>query len=171
MIVLALSPEGSPPSPVDALRLSGILPGMIASAQSVWARTRLHVWPERYTLVSLPVAVVSEAAALVGRARGFAALVLERDEVSATVEAEGWRASPLRARAVAEAGPYRAITLDVDIDLGVVGYLAPAAARLAEAGVSIVPQCAYRKDHLLVREGDLGSAVRVLEAFIEEALR
>jgi uncharacterized protein len=141
---------------------------MIPSARSVWARTGLHVWPERYALVSLPVSATSEAGALLGRARCFAVLVLERDEVSVTVEAETWRASPLRARAVGEAGPYRAITLDVDIDLGVVGYLAPAAARLAEAGVSIVPQCAYRKDHLLVREGDLDRAVRVLEGFIAE---
>jgi hypothetical protein len=116
--------------------------------------------------VSLPVAALPEAAALVGRATCFAALVLERDEVSLTVEEEAWRAASLRAQARAEAGPYRAITLDVDIDLGVVGYLAPAAARLAEAGVSIVPQCAYRKDHLLVREGELAEAVRVLEDFI-----
>lgn len=139
------------------------------SARTVWARTRIHVWPERYTLVSLPVAALPAAAALVGRAAGFAALVLERDEVSLTVEEDAWRGNDLSVQARAEAGPYRAITLDVDIDLGVVGYLAPAAARLAEAGVSIVPQCAYRKDHLLVREGDLDSAVRVLEAFIEEA--
>jgi hypothetical protein len=140
----------------------------MTSARAIWARTGLHVWPQRYLLVSLPVAAASEAAALLGRARSFAALVLERDEVSVTVEAETWRASPLSARALAEAGPYRAITLDVDIDLTVVGYLAPAAARLAEAGVSIVPQCAYRKDHLLVPESDLGRAVRVLEAFIAE---
>ena len=66
------------------------------------------------------------------------------------------------------ASPYRAITFDVNIDLGVVGYLAPAAARLAAAGVSIVPQCAYLKDHLLVREADLETARAVLEAFIAE---
>jgi len=44
----------------------------------------------------------------------------------------------------------------------VVGYLAPAAARLATAGIPIIPQCAFRTDHLLVRESDLDAAVRIL---------
>lgn len=143
---------GNPPSP----------------ARAVWARTKLHVWPERYVLASLPVSGLDEAAALLARASGWSALVLERDEVSLTVTEPAWRSSALRACRLAEAGPYRAITLDVDIDLGVIGYLAPAAARLAEAGVSIVPQCAYSKDHLLVREADLERARAVLEALIAE---
>ena len=136
-------------------------------ARAVWTRTRLLVWPQRYVLASLPSALLREAATFVGLTHDrFAALVMERDEVSLTVSEEQWRASPLRARALAEAGPMRAITFDVNIDLGVCGYLAPAAARLAEAGVSIVPQCAFLKDHLLVSDKDLPVALRVLEAFI-----
>jgi hypothetical protein len=138
-------------------------------ARAVWARTTLHLWPETYVLASLPVAALGEGAGLVGRARGFAALLLERDEISVTVAEDLWREAPVRLRALAEAGPYRAISLDVNIDLGVIGYLAPAAARLAEAGVSIVPQCAYSKDHLLVREADLETARTVLEALIVES--
>jgi hypothetical protein len=138
------------------------------SARAVWARTKLRVWPERYVLASLPIAELAEAAALAGQATGFCTLVLERDEVSLTVAEDAWQASALRGRCLAEAFPYRAITLDVNIDLAVVGYLAPAAARLAEAGVSIVPQCAYLKDHLLVREADLAAARDVLEALIAE---
>ena len=140
-------------------------------ARAVWARTRLHVWPERYFLASLPPSALADAALVIGSASGFVALVAERDEVSVTLTEEAWKASALRARASAEAGPYRAITFDVNIDLAVVGYLAPAAARLAGARVSIVPQCAFLKDHLLVREADLETAVRVLEAFIAECGR
>ena len=141
------------------------------AARAVWARTRLHVWPERYVLASLPTRALVEAARVVGRASGFVALVAERDEVSVTLTEEAFQAGDLRAQATAEAGPYRAITFDVNIDLAVVGYLAPAAARLAAAGVSIVPQCAFLKDHLLVREADLETAVRVLEAFSLECGR
>jgi hypothetical protein len=137
-------------------------------ARAVWARTTLHVWPEAYVLASLPLEARPEASGLVGRTHGFVALLVERDEVSLTVAEEVWRGDPLRSRARAEAGPYRAITFDIDIDLGVVGYLAPAAARLAEAAVSIVPQCAYAKDHLLVRAADLATAVAVLHGLIEE---
>jgi hypothetical protein len=136
------------------------------AAREVWARTRLHVWPERYVLASLPPGALVKAAEVVGRASGFVALVAERDEVSVTLTEEAWATSGLGAHASAEAGPYRAITFDVNIDLAVVGYLAPAAARLGAARVSIVPQCAFLKDHLLVREADLKTAVSVLEDLI-----
>jgi hypothetical protein len=131
----------------------------------LWASTRIELWAERYVLVSLPHEALPAAAAMVAaRAGGFAALVVERDEVSLTIEEGAWRAAaePLRARVVA--GPYRAVTLGLDVDLGVSGYLLPAAARLAEAGIPILPQCAYLKDHLLFRDEDARRAVAILEA-------
>ena len=141
-------------------------------ARELWARTRLRVWPEVYRLVSLPVSALAEAAALAAQAGGtFAALILERDEVSLTLTEALWQASALRGLARADDGPYRAITFDLDLDLSVTGYLAPAAARLAEAGVSIVPQCAFRKDHLLVRDAQLARAVAVLEALVADCAR
>jgi len=138
-------------------------------ARAVWARTRLTVWPEPCVLASLDPALLAEAAALVAQARdSFAALVLERDEVSVTLPRSLWEASPLRARAARADGLFRAITFDVDVDLGVCGYLAPAAARLAAAGVSIVPQCAFRKDHVLVADAHVETAVRVLEGLVAD---
>lgn len=136
-------------------------------ARALWARTRIHVWPERYVLASLPMEQAAAAAALAGsRTQAFAALVVERDEVSLTLSEDAWRESELRLLARAEAGPFRAITFDIDVELDVCGYLAPAAQRLALAGVSIVPQCAYLKDHLLVHESRLTQALSVLEELI-----
>jgi hypothetical protein len=138
-------------------------------ARDAWSRTVLRVWPEAYILASLPVSLAKEAAQLLadGVAGGaFGALVIERDEASVTIPEEAWLGSPLRSRARSEGGPYRAITFDVDLALDLVGFLAPAAVLLAEARVSIVPQCACLKDHLLVREGDLATATRVLEELI-----
>lgn len=136
------------------------------TARALWARTRLHVWPEPLQLVSLPLSALDQAAALLARTGPFAALVLERDEVSLTVATQAWLASPLVAQARAQTGALRAITFDIDLELGLCGYLAPAARRLAQAGVSIVPQCAFHKDHLLVAEGDLARAVATLRAFV-----
>ncbi len=142
---------------------------MNAAARRLWARTRLHVWPEPSVLVSLPVGELEPAARLVASlAAPFAVLVLERDEVSLTLPEAAWRGAALQARATHESGPLHAITLDLDLELSVVGYLAPAAERLAEAGVSIVPQCAFLKDHLLVKARDLDKAVATLEAWIAE---
>ena len=100
---------------------------------------------------------------------GFSCLVLERDEVSLTVAVELWAASPLRPSARQDAGPFRVITFDLDLDLAVTGYLAPAAEALAAAGVPIVPQCAFLKDHLLVPAEHLETAVRALAQVISRA--
>ena len=135
-------------------------------AREIWARTRVRVWPESYVLASLPLHRLADASALIAsRSVGFAALVVERDEVSLTLVDTLWTGSALAAEAHAK-GPFRAITLDIDIDLDVCGYLAPAATLLGEAGVSIVPQCAFLKDHLLVHAEKLETAVRVLEDWI-----
>jgi hypothetical protein len=143
---------------------------MDARARSLWAKTALHIWPQPCRLVSLPKAALGEAAALVaGTDQGFACLVLERDEVSLTVSAALWAENPLRARARGDEGPFRVITFDLDLDLQVTGYLAPAAEALAAAGVPIVPQCAFLKDHLLIPEGHLQAAVRALETLIARA--
>ena len=136
--------------------------------RALWARTRVHVWPERYLLASLPVARLAEATALASLAGdAFVALVRERDEVSLTVP-EALRPSlePLAARI---AGPYRVLTFDLSLELDVIGYLAPALERLAAAGVSIVPQCGFRTDHLLVFDRDLDAAVAALDRLMRES--
>jgi hypothetical protein len=139
-----------------------------ARTRALWARTRVHVWPERYVVASLPVARLEEATAVVADAAGaFVALVRERDEVSLTVP-EALRPS-LEPLAAHIAGPYRVLTFDLALELDVIGYLAPALERLAEAGVSIVPQCGFRTDHLLVFDRDLETAVRAIDALVAGA--
>jgi hypothetical protein len=136
----------------------------------LWASTRIDARPEPYLLISLPLEALPEAAALVAATSGggFAALVVEPDEVSLTIAEALWSAGADRPPARAVAGPYRAVTLALDIDLGVSGYFAPAAVRLGEAGIPIVPQCAYLKDHVLFRAEDTDRAVGVLEALARE---
>jgi hypothetical protein len=139
-------------------------------ARALWARTTLHVWPESYRLVSLARTALPEAAALVSRSGAeFSCLVLERDEVSLTVAEDPWAASPLRPTARQDDGPFKVITFDLDLDLAVTGFLAPAAEALAAAGVPIVPQCAFLKDHLLVPAHRLEAAVQALEEIIRRA--
>jgi hypothetical protein len=139
-------------------------------ARALWARTTLHLWPESYRLVSLPRAALAEAADLVAHAGDvFCCLVLERAEVSLTLAEGVWAASSLRPSARHEAGPFKVITFDLDLDLAVTGYLAPAAEALAAAGVPIVPQCAFLKDHLLVPAEQLKAAIRTLEEVIARA--
>jgi uncharacterized protein len=137
-------------------------------ARDAWARTTVHVWPGEYLFASVPPERMAEASALVAAAPAgtFVALLRERDEIALTVpDAVRPHLDALAARAE---GPFRVLTFDVVLPLDLVGYLAPAAARLAEAGVSIVPQCGFRTDHLLVRADDLEAARGVLDAFVRE---
>ena len=139
------------------------------NARAAWARAKVLVWPERYVLATFPLDRLPEVAALVASSHGgFAALVVERDEVSLTLSEGPWRAGRVDGRS---AGPYRVVTLDVDLDLDLCGFLAPLATRLAEAGVPILPQCAFRKDHILVRDEDLDRTVRVLQDWIRSCAR
>lgn len=145
-----------------------------ADVQRLWAQTQLHVWAEDYWLLSLPHANVSYAASLAAASvsgletPAFAALVIERDEVSLTVADAVWQTLRNRFPNAPNAGPYSVITFALNLDLSVCGYLAPAAVRLADAGISIVPQCAYLKDHLLVKKEDTERAVLILETWIRE---
>ena len=41
----------------------------------------------------------------------------------------------------------------------------------SESKASIVPQCAYLKDHLLVHASDAGRAVALLESLVDDARR
>jgi uncharacterized protein len=140
-------------------------------ARDAWARTSVHAWPGAYLLASVPLARRAEAAALAASAPAgsFVALVSEREEIALTLP-ESSRAG-LDALGARVDGPYRVLTFDVTLPLDLVGFLAPAAVRLAEAGVSIVPQCGFRTDHLLVRAGDLERAQRVLGALVRECAR
>jgi hypothetical protein len=136
----------------------------------LWARTALLLWPDELMLASFAPSdlprVVAVAAPLL---RGFCALVVERDEVSLTIARREWSGVELEMRPRSVAGPFRAITFDLPIELTVCGYLLPAAERLAAAGISIVPQCGYQKDHVLVDSGHADDAMAVLKRLIDDA--
>jgi len=137
--------------------------------KKLWSQTRLQLWPETYWLVSLPSEQLQNAAhAVSASAQQFAALVVERDEISLTLCEPVWQqfATQLHSRSIA--GPYRVITLALNLELSITGYLLPAAARFAEAGISIVPQCAFLKDHLLIKAEQAARAIQVLERLISE---
>ncbi len=139
---------------------------MNATVRALWAKTRIALWPGDYLLVSLPHTALKQAALLAAAgADQFAALVVEKEGVSLTLPREAWAEASQKLHALAAAGPYRVVTLDLEIDLNVSGYLLPAAERLAQAGIAIVAQCAFRKDHLLIRSEDAEITVSILRRF------
>jgi len=65
-------------------------------------------------------------------------------------------------------GQYRAVSFNVDVDLEVFGFIAPAVVRLANARISIVPEAAFLKEHLLVHEKDLDQTVSIVGKLIKD---
>ena len=57
---------------------------------------------------------------------------------------------------------FRLVTLDIALDWNVVGYLALVTQILADEGISVGAVSAFSRDHLLIKQEDLGKALLVL---------
>jgi hypothetical protein len=60
------------------------------------------------------------------------------------------------------------LSFDVDVDLEVFGFIAPAHVRLANARISIVPEAAFLKEHLLVHEKDLDQTISIVGKLVKD---
>lgn len=93
----------------------------------------------------------------------FANIVFEPDVITLILPQAAWRElSPAFPRARVQ-GPFRALSFDLDLPADLVGFLAAATRALADAGVPILAVCGFAKDHLLVREAELATALAALE--------
>jgi hypothetical protein len=102
--------------------------------------------------------------------RGDAPFMLLRDEreVTLLLDETDWRAMRHAARDARVEGDFRLVTLDLELDWNVVGYLARVTAILAQAGISVGALSAFSRDHLLIKQDDLGQALRVLGEHVAE---
>lgn len=63
---------------------------------------------------------------------------------------------------------FRLLSFDVALDFDVVGFMAQISKILAEAGISILPISSFSRDHILLRQEDLPTALKALRGFVEE---
>ncbi|HEX8098423.1 MAG TPA: ACT domain-containing protein, partial [Pyrinomonadaceae bacterium] len=122
-------------------------------------RTRVEVVPGTFFLVGLSHqawARLLESPEL--SPRGDAPFMLLRDEheVTLLLDEEDWRAMRHAAREARVEGDFRLVTLDIELGWNVVGYLARVTAILAQAGVSVGALSAFSRDHLLIKQNQLG---------------
>jgi len=134
-------------------------------------RTRVEVAPETYFLIGLQH---QEWMRLLENPelspRGSAPYMLLRDahEVTLLLDETDWRAMRHAAREARVEGGFRLVTFDLEMDWNIVGYLARVTQLLAEAGISVGALSAFSRDHLLIKQDDLGKALRVLGEHVEE---
>lgn len=102
--------------------------------------------------------------------RGSAPYMLLRDEheVTLLLDESDWQTMRHAARDARVEGGFRLLTLDIKLGWSVVGYLARVTAILAAASIPVGALSAFSRDHLLIKQDDLGKALRVLGEHVAE---
>jgi hypothetical protein len=102
------------------------------------------------------------------RPDAFFMLLKDEHEVTLLLEEPDWRAMRHAARDARIEGGFRLVTFDIVLDWGIVGFLAHITNLLAQAGISCGALSAFSRDHLLIKQNDLGTALRVLGPHVAE---
>lgn len=140
-------------------------------AAALLSRARVEVAPGTYVLVGMRHAEwarLLENPELSPRAESNFMLLRDPFEVTLLFEEEDWRAMRHAARDAKVEPGFRLVTLDVQLGWDVVGFLAHVTRILAEAGVPVGALAAFSRDHLLIRQDDLGKALRALGGHVAE---
>lgn len=142
-----------------------------SDAAELLRRARVEVAPATFVLVGLRPedwARLLENPELSPRAESIFMLLRDPFEVTLLLEEDDWRAMRHAARdARVEAG-FRLVTLDVVLPWNVVGFLAHVTEILANEGIAVGALSAFSRDHLLIKQDDLGKALRVLGEHVAE---
>ena len=144
---------------------------MTSDAAELLRRARVEVAPATFVLVGMrheDWKRLLENPELSPRAESNFMLLQDRFEVTLLVEEDDWRAMRHAARdAKFEAG-FRLVTFDIELPWNVVGFLARVTEILAREGVAVGALSAFSRDHLLIKQDDLGKALRILGEHVAE---
>ena len=142
-----------------------------SDAASLLRQARVTVAPSTFYLVGLlhaEWARLLENPELSPRPDSIFMLLKDEHEVTLLLDETDWRAMRHVARDARVEGGFRLVTLDIVLDWTVVGFLAHVTNILARAGISCGTLSAFSRDHLLIKQDDLGSALKILSAHVAE---
>ena len=132
---------------------------------------KVEVAPETFVLVGMrhdDWRRLLENPELSPRAESNFMLLRDPFEVTLLLEESDWRAMRHAARDARVESGFRLVTLGVELGWDVVGFLAHVTSILAAAGVAVGALSAHTRDHLLVKQEDLGRALRALGEHVAE---
>jgi hypothetical protein len=141
------------------------------TAEELLRRTKVEVLPAAFVVVGLRHADWSrllENPELSPRADAVFMLLRDSHEVTLVCEEEDWLAMRHAARDARVETGFRLVTLDIELQWNVVGFLARVTDILAAAGVSVGALSAFSRDHLLIKQDELATALRALGGHVEE---
>jgi uncharacterized protein len=142
-----------------------------ADVTELLRQTRVEVAPATYFLIGLrheDWQRLLENPELSPRGSSPFMLLRDEHEVTLLLDETDWRTMRHAAREARIEGGFRLLTLDVKLGWQVVGYLARVTEILAAANVPVGALSAFSRDHLLIKQDDLGKALRVLGEHVAE---
>jgi hypothetical protein len=138
---------------------------MSQTVEQALRQAKLYIDPREYALLKLPArAIMAAAGVLAEISEPFCMMIVDKDEVTLVIPSEAFPDFAMRLRDhSAAASSYRLITLDIELEPTLVGFMARISSALAAAGVSILPIAAYSRDHLLIPSQQVDIARQALE--------
>jgi hypothetical protein len=134
-------------------------------------KTRVEVLPETYYLVSLrheDWKKLLENPELSPRMTAPFMILSDKYEVTLMLDDTDYQTCRYAIRDAKVKGNFRLLTFDLVMDFTVVGFMAAVSKILADAEISIMALSAFSRDHLLIKQGDLAKALKVLGNYVEE---
>jgi hypothetical protein len=141
------------------------------TVEELLRRTKVEVLPTTFVLVGLRHEEwqrLLEQPELSPRPDVPFMLLRDTHETTLLVEEDDWLTMRHAARDARVERGFRLVTLDIELPWNVVGFLARVTEILAAAGVSVGALSAFSRDHLLIKQNDLATALRVLGAHVDE---
>ena len=141
------------------------------SVAEMLSRTKVEVAPATFVLVGMrheDWSRLLEQPELSPRATVPFMLLRDVNEVTLLLEEEDWLVMRHAVREARVEGGWRLVTLDIKLDWNVTGYLARVTELLAAANIPLGALTAFSRDHLLIKQDDLGTALRVLGEHVAE---
>lgn len=133
--------------------------------------TRIEVAPATYVLLGLSHqdwTRLLENPELSPRADAPFMIFRDQREVTFLLEEDDWLRIRHAARDARIERGFRMLTFDMELPWNVVGYLAQVTEILAAAQISVGALSSFSRDHLLIKQEDLGNALRVLGEHVGE---
>ena len=141
------------------------------TAAELLRQTRVVISPETYFLVGLSFADwtrILEQPELSSTRQVPYMVLRDAHQVTLLIDEIDWRQMRHAARDARVENSFRLVTLDLELSWNTVGYLAHITAILAQAGVTIGALSAFSRDHLLIKQDELGTAMRALSPHVAE---
>lgn len=133
--------------------------------------TRVEVAPATYSLIGLSHqdwGRLLENPELSPRADALFMVFRDAREVTLLIEEDDWERIRYALRDVKAERSFRLLTFDIELPWNLVGYLALVTDILARNEISVGSLSSFSRDHLLIKQEDLGKALRVLGEHVRE---